>query len=75
MNGSYAMEVEQVWVMVERVRDTFSLAMIARGFSGHDQIVNAISQWERHDDFIQEKNGLHCSVRKIDVLQIGGLEV
>ena len=36
----------------------------ARSYAGHHQIVNAICRDEGGDNFVRERKGLHCGIRK-----------
>lgn len=63
-HGSHVLETEQLWTLVKKCWEDFPLDTIARAYSGHHQIVNAIAKCEGGDEFAREHQGLHCGIRK-----------
>ena len=58
---------DELWNAVKNVWDSFPNETIARAYTSHHQIVNAIHQCKGGDEFAKEKNGLHFGVRKLCV--------
>jgi hypothetical protein len=63
-NVDKVLEGEELNDCVQNAWNNLSCATIARAYLHHHQIVNAIARDEGGDDFIKEKGGLHCGVRK-----------
>lgn len=63
-HGSLVLQGEELWTAVEKVWEQLPLDTIARAYSGHHQIVNAIAQCEGGDEFAKARGGLHFGIRK-----------
>ena len=81
--GGLVLEGEQLWTCVQQVWNDLPLTTIARAYTAHHQIVNAIYRDEGGDQHMQEKNGLHHGVRRMclpyfaddDVAEPVGVEI
>jgi len=63
-NGSRVLEGEQLWDTVLAAWESLPEETIARAYTGHHQIVNAIASCQGGDDFVRAKNGLSFGIRK-----------
>lgn len=63
-NGSRVLEGEQLWDTVSKAWESLPEETIARAYTGHHQIVNAIAACKGGDDFVRANNGLSFGIRK-----------
>jgi hypothetical protein len=63
--GGLVLEGEQLWTCVQQVWNELPLTTIARAYTAHHQIVNAIHRDEGGDQHMKDKGGLHCGVRRM----------
>ena len=64
-NGSQLFRDEdELWKTVEKCWNALPLDALARAYVRNSQIASAIYLSNGGDDFVRERNGLHCNVRK-----------
>jgi hypothetical protein len=63
-HGSHVLEAEELWRVVEHCWASFPEETIARAYTGHHQIVNAIASCKGGDQFARQHHGLHAGIRK-----------
>jgi hypothetical protein len=62
MHGSFVLQGEQICNIVKLAWGRMGLDTIARAYTGHHQIVNAIFKCKGVDDFAQQHKGLYCGI-------------
>jgi hypothetical protein len=58
---------DRIWELAQKVYKELPAETLARAYAGHHQIVNAIYRDKGGDSFAQERNGLHCGIRRVYV--------
>lgn len=69
--GSQVFAPDELWAAVTKCWEKFPLDTLARSYVRHSQIASAIAQCNGGDEFVRERNGLHCHVRNCCVTVCG----
>ena len=62
--GGRAMQQEEIWKTVVDTWETMPLETIARSYTAHHQVVNAIANCKGGDEFTKEHKALHFGIRQ-----------
>ncbi len=63
-NGNRVYQPDELWSAVVKCWNAFPLNVVARAYVRHSQIACAIAECQGGDDFVRERSGHHCNVRK-----------
>jgi hypothetical protein len=63
-NNNRVYNPDDLWTAVEKRWNGFRLDVLARAYVRHSQIASAIAECQGGDEFVRERGGLHCNVRK-----------
>ena len=69
--GGRYLQTDVLWKLIQKAWDEYPKDKIARAFIHHAQVAAAIYDCEGGDEFVQERNGLSCGVRKVCKLFYG----